>query len=261
MQRLRGRTDILYYMQRGRGSWLWARWALDQAVCYGPCYFGLSRMVAEEVEGSKLWWYHCLKKKIKKSIVPTSHCCSWGPPLCTSISLLTDVLKSFLSSTHSFFNPLQTDCYLHTPDCFLEINSCLSVMYRHLFSLMPLLCKSSLLADAPSPLSSDVWGTVSVFLFWLLPVPQWVSSLCMCFVNHVDVPFLPRPSYFSFSLFLSSLYFPKHWLSHFTSVQSTGDKRHRHLWQGLGCKHAYMLSMSINNFSVTSDVRKQSRAY
>lgn len=70
MQRLRGRTDILYYMQRGRGSWLWDRWALDQAVCYGPCYFGLSRMVAEEVEGSKLWRYHCLKKKLKRAQFP-----------------------------------------------------------------------------------------------------------------------------------------------------------------------------------------------
>lgn len=162
---------------------------------YGLYYFGFSRMVTKEVEDFKLGLVYPLLKKEKELRIPLLTTAPGGPPFSTSSVCCQMSWNLSFPSTHSWFNPLQTDCYLYTPDCSLEIISHLSVMYRHLFFL-PYLCKRSLLADAPSLLSSGVCGTVSTLLLCLFAfkVDMFSSSDCfssrlMCFVNCVNVPF------------------------------------------------------------------------
>lgn len=93
--------------------------ALHQARPYGPYYFGLYRNIAGEIEALKqheLMGFESLYENKDSTPIATAPGSTFPLSLPSSA---TKCLESVLPPTHSFFNPLQPDCHLHT----LEIAS------------------------------------------------------------------------------------------------------------------------------------------
>lgn len=210
-------------------------------IRYGLYYFGFSRMVTKEVEDFKLGLL-ILSWKKKKNLGSHFLLLLQGgllSPLPQSAAKCLEIFH-FLPPTHGLTLCKQTAIFalqIAPVRSSATVRSCMTTFF------LPHLCKSSLLADAPSLLSSGVCGTVNTLLLCLFAFrvdmfsssdcfsfPVSFSSRLMCLVNCVDVLFCQL---FFFLFPLCSL-LPQHRLSYFTSVQVFGDKRSRKERKRLG---------------------------
>lgn len=184
-------------------------------IRYGLYYFGFSRMVTKEVEDFKLGLL-ILSWKKKKNLGSHFLLLLQGgllSPLPQSAAKCLEIFH-FLPPTHGLTLCKQTAIFalqIAPLRSSATVRSCMTPFF------LPYLCKSSLLADAPSLLSSGVCGTVNTLLLCLFAFrvdmfsssdcfsfPVSFSSRLMCLVNCVDVLFCQL----FFFLFLSALYFP-----------------------------------------------------